>query len=89
MVCGGDFGSCGVKSFSEGLEVELSCVILSKDSGYQHLGELPVGNTLGVLSHIINGKINAIHECTERDNWKLCVWNFPGLCPVHLFPGLF
>lgn len=50
---------------------------------------LPVGNTLGVLSHIINGKINAIHECTERDNWKLCVWNFPGLCPVHLFPGLF
>lgn len=23
-----------------------------------------------------------------KDSWKLCVWNSPGFCPLHLFPWL-
>ena len=50
---------------------------------------LPVGNTLGVLSHIINGKINAIHDALKETTGSSLCGTFLDSAPCISSLGFF
>lgn len=48
-----------------------------------------VGDIHGVLSHVqCWEELTLTMTWLGKENWKLCIWNSPGLCPLHLFSWL-